>query len=69
MEIIYVLLPLSVLLGLGGLIAYLWALKSGQFKDLDTPAMRVLLEEEQAKATPSDATPPLVQGPQEPPKS
>jgi cbb3-type cytochrome oxidase maturation protein len=69
MEIIYVLLPLSVLLGLGGLIAYLWALKSGQYKDLDTPAMRVLLEEERSKAAPPDETPSAADDSEESPKS
>ena len=46
MGIIIVLLPLSILLGFAGLMAYLWSVRSGQFKDLDTPAMRILLEEE-----------------------
>jgi cbb3-type cytochrome oxidase maturation protein len=46
MGIIIVLLPLSVLLGFTGLMAYLWSVRSGQFKDLDTPAMRILLDGE-----------------------
>ncbi len=46
MGIIIVLLPLSILLGFTGLMAYLWSVRSGQFKDLDTPAMRILLDDE-----------------------
>ena len=46
MEIVYILLPLSILLACVGLGAYIWALKSGQFRDLDTPQIRVLLDDE-----------------------
>ena len=49
MEIVYVLLPLSLLLALGGLAAWFWAVRSGQFEDLDTPAMRALLDDEETK--------------------
>ncbi len=42
MEILYLLVPLSVLLVLavGGL--FWWSLGSGQFDDLDGPAQRIL---------------------------
>jgi cbb3-type cytochrome oxidase maturation protein len=40
------LIPLAILLGLLGLAAFLWALRSGQFDDLDGAAQRVLLDEE-----------------------
>ncbi|MEI8394991.1 MAG: cbb3-type cytochrome oxidase assembly protein CcoS [Rhodospirillaceae bacterium] len=33
-------------LGLLGLIAFLWALRSGQFDDLDGAAHRILFEDE-----------------------
>ena len=49
MEIIYVLLPVSVFLGLIALVAYLWAVKQGQFDDLDTPAMRAIFEDQKSK--------------------
>ena len=45
MEIIFVLLPLSLLLALGGVGLYLWAVRSGQLDDLDTPALRVLFDD------------------------
>ena len=47
MEIIYFLLPLALLIALGFLAAYIWALKSGQYDDLDTPAYRMLLDYDQ----------------------
>lgn len=49
MGIIYVLLPLSVLLACGALCGYFWAVKRGQFDDLDTPARRVLFDEDDSK--------------------
>ncbi len=46
MTIIYVLLPLSLFLAVIGLGAYIWALRNGQFDDLDTPARRALFEDD-----------------------
>lgn len=40
------LIPVALLLGLGGLAAFLWSLQSGQFDDLDGAALRILIEEE-----------------------
>lgn len=40
------LLPIALGLGLLGLGAFFWSVKSGQFEDLDGAAMRVLIDEE-----------------------
>jgi len=40
------LIPLALFLGLLGLAAFLWALKSGQFDDLDGAAHRILFEDD-----------------------
>ena len=45
MEVIYILLPLSILLGGFFICAYIWSAKNGQFDDLETPAVRILPEE------------------------
>ncbi len=45
MEIIFVLLPISLMLALCGLCAYLWGARNGQFDDLETPALKILTEE------------------------
>jgi cbb3-type cytochrome oxidase maturation protein len=44
MEIIYLLIPLSLVLV--GLIAWLfiWAIRSGQFDDMEGPAHRILMD-------------------------
>ena len=46
MNSLLLLIPLAILLGMIGLAAFLWALRSGQFDDLDGAAQRVLLDEE-----------------------
>ena len=46
MTILVWLIPIALGLGLIGLLAFLWALKSGQFEDLDGAAERILHDEE-----------------------
>ncbi|WP_299615251.1 cbb3-type cytochrome oxidase assembly protein CcoS [Pelagibius sp.] len=41
------LIPVALFLGLLGLVAFLWALRSGQFDDLDGAAHRILLDEDE----------------------
>lgn len=50
MEVLYLLLPLSIVLV--GLIvwAFLWAIRSGQFEDLEGPAHRILLDDDEEPA-------------------
>ena len=40
------LIPIALLLGLTGLAAFFWAMKTGQFDDLDGAALRILIDEE-----------------------
>jgi cbb3-type cytochrome oxidase maturation protein len=39
------LIPIALAMGLAGLVAFLWALRSGQFDDLDGAAGRVLFDD------------------------
>lgn len=41
------LIPIALLLGLSGLAAFFWALKAGQFEDMDGAALRILIDEEE----------------------
>lgn len=50
MEILYVLVPLSVVLVTIAIGIFFWAINSEQFDDLDTPAWRILNDEEHSKA-------------------
>jgi len=38
--------PVASLLAAGGVAAFIWAVRRGQFDDLDTPAVRILHEDE-----------------------
>ena len=46
MNIIFVLIPLGLLLLLAAVFAFFWAIRSGQFDDLETPAWRILLDDD-----------------------
>ncbi|MGY8991950.1 MAG: cbb3-type cytochrome oxidase assembly protein CcoS [Rhodospirillales bacterium] len=46
MSVLGYLLPAALFLGLLGLIAFLWSLKSGQYDDLDGAAVRILNDNE-----------------------
>ena len=43
------LIPIALLLGLSGLAAFFWALKTGQFDDMDGAALRILIDDEEEK--------------------
>jgi cbb3-type cytochrome oxidase maturation protein len=45
-NVIWFLLPVSILLGLSFLIAFIWSVRKGQLDDMETPAYRMLLDDE-----------------------
>ena len=49
MSMLAYLIPISLGLGLLGLAAFLWALRSGQYEDLDGAAERILYDEDRPK--------------------
>ncbi len=49
MNVIYFLIPLAMLLLAFGVVAFLWAVKSGQFDDLDREAYRILFDEDESQ--------------------
>lgn len=49
MSVLILLIPIALLLGLCGLAAFIWSLKSGQFDDLDGAAQRILLDDDEKK--------------------
>jgi cbb3-type cytochrome oxidase maturation protein len=46
MEVIFVLLPLAILIAGIMLALFIWAVRSGQYDDLETPAHRILFDED-----------------------
>lgn len=47
MTSILILIPIALGMGLTGLAAFFWALRGGQFADLDGAAARILIDEDQ----------------------
>ena len=52
MAIVFLLLPLSIALAAAAIGAFIWATKSGQFDDFDTPPNRILHDDEPRAALP-----------------
>ena len=46
MNILYLLIPLALILLGVAVWAFFWAVGSGQFDDLDTPAVRVIMDDD-----------------------
>ena len=46
MNVLVYLVPMALLLGLTGLAAFLWSLKSGQYDDIDGAALRILSDDD-----------------------
>ena len=49
MIVIFLLIPLSIVIAACFLAAFIWAVRSGQYEDTCTPAMRLLLDEPKLK--------------------
>lgn len=65
MNILLMLIPISLVLLAAAVGAFVWAVKRGQFDDLDTPALDILDEDDRpaagrtsSRARPGDARPP-----------
>lgn len=49
------LIPIALVMGLTGLMAFMWALRNGQYDDLEGAAARILTEND---APPGNVAPP-----------
>jgi cbb3-type cytochrome oxidase maturation protein len=45
MEVLYLLIPISFILGFLALFGFIWAAKSGQFEDLKKPSESILFDD------------------------
>jgi cbb3-type cytochrome oxidase maturation protein len=45
MSVIFLLIPLSIVIATGFLLAFIWAVRSGQYEDTCTPSLRPLLDD------------------------
>jgi cbb3-type cytochrome oxidase maturation protein len=46
MSMLFALIPLAIGLLVLAIAAFFWAARAGQFDDLDTPALRILLDDQ-----------------------
>ena len=46
MEVLYLLIPLAVILMLVAVAFFLWTVRSGQYDDLEGPAHRILMDDD-----------------------
>lgn len=51
MEVLYLLLPIAVIVSIIIAAFFLWMVKSGQYEDLDGEAHRILMDDDEVKAT------------------
>jgi len=50
-SVVYIALPVAILLALAGVIAFVWATRSGQMDDLETPGQRVLFDDDEVSTS------------------
>ncbi len=55
MSVVYIALPAVLLLALAGVIAFIWAVRSGQMDDLDTPGLRILGDDDGPPTPPPES--------------
>jgi len=46
MSVIFIILPLAIVMAGAAIAAFIWAVRQGQFDDMDTPAYRAFLDDE-----------------------
>jgi len=55
MDILYLLIPLSLVFVAVIAYVFLWAVKSGQFEDMEGPAHRILMDDEPTSSSDKSA--------------
>jgi cbb3-type cytochrome oxidase maturation protein len=54
MSVIFIVLPLALLAAAAAVAAFIWSARDGQMDDLDTPSIRMLLDDDEPPTDPSD---------------
>lgn len=52
MVVLYIALPLALLLAATAVAAFVWSVHNGQFDDVDTPACRILFDDDDLSPPP-----------------
>lgn len=59
MDILYLLVPISVVLVFAIGVTFWWSVRSGQFDDLEGPSYRILMDDDRAKVPEADVNCPV----------
>lgn len=54
MSVMYMLIAFSLVLAAMFLLAFIWAMRDGQYEDKYTPSVRILFDDEPAQGTETD---------------
>ena len=46
MEMLYIMIPAAIFLGIVGLVFFIWSVKSGQFEDVEGPKHRIFFDDD-----------------------
>lgn len=49
MSVLYIALPVAILLALAAVSAFVWSVSRGQYDDLETPALRMLDDDDRGR--------------------
>lgn len=66
MEILYVLIPIALILVAVAFATFMWAVRNDQFDDLETPAHRILFDDDE-DMIPEDCRPNHAESPEKTP--
>jgi len=55
MSVIYLLIAISIFVAIGFFVAFVLAVKSGQYDDDYTPSVRILFDDELIKPSPNES--------------
>ena len=58
MTILYLLIPLALVIMAVAIAFFLWSVKSGQYEDLEGPAYRILMDDDDPRIPRPDGDPP-----------
>lgn len=47
MSVIFIVLPLALVIAAAAVAAFIWSVRTGQLDDLDTPAVRMLFDDDE----------------------
>lgn len=53
MSVLLIVLPIALVLAAAGVIAFIWMARTGQLDDLETPAVRMLFDDEAGNDPPT----------------